>query len=360
MKILADAGPDAVHLSSVAQALGLPLGDVEEIFGHSGELLYTAWQSRLRDEFAALVAQARTIMTGQFSSLGRDVESPSIRRAAVHVLIVAHRFDELREIVPADVQGIFSEYDRDLGSASDHTVLRAVVGWLCGSAIDPFDPSLDTLELLPSIGWYDGCWNRHSAVVQRDHSPALALTFDGVGTIEPDILVACTRIVAQGGVGRATLLRIARAAGYPSAEMYERFGRQEYLLAQYVHVVFSTLFAYPRMTEIMNDPRYAAMRLKVWLEPSLRIRRRALVESVLAAAFSPILASAYKNALENSVADLMIGNLSSDDRGTANVFRRFVASRHITLGLAIVEDVDLETWSRDWGPFLASFLSDSN
>jgi len=358
MEILLNAGPDAVHLSTVAERLGRNLGEVEEMFGHPGELLYIVWDARLRTEFENLVGQARTIMSGDIESFDSRVSTSPLRKAASHLLIVSHRYDELREAIPFDVQKILFEHESDQVDDVDRSVFRALIGWLLGVALEPGRRESDTLSLLKHIGWSDGIWRNAQLMSRVERTPPLPLAFDEVGDMSREILGACTRIVARGGFGRATLLRIARMAGYPPEVLYGMYGRQEYLIAQYMRSVFALLFSFSRFEEYMHSPAHAAMRLGVWLEPDTHIRRRALLESVLASNFSPLLESAFVDAAEVALTDMRLAHLHVSENRTEVARYRILASRQLALGLALLDDVEVERWSRDWSPFLHVFLSE--
>ncbi len=358
--LLTALGPDAVHTTAVANATGYSESDLDETYGHAGELLYLAWERLLRIEFEALVGQAQELMSGNFASLNNDETVSSHRRAAVHLLVVAHRFDELKEGLPPDVQRVLSEHETEYIDDSDRSVLRGILGWLCGVLLDPSRSPGDSLKLLPDINWHDRCWRQFGSHRTVQETPEMTLTFDGVSAFSQSIFLACTRIVAEGGVSRATLVRIARTVGCPPAVVYEMFGRQEHLLAQYMQFVFSTLFSYSRLAPLLEDAAQAEMRVRVWLGPNLAMRRAALLESVLASGFSPFLKTAYVDALEEGLADLQVAQLQSSPSQTLNSYRRFIASRQLVLGLAVLKEVDTDTRTSELGPFLASFLCDEN
>lgn len=360
LEILLNSGPDAVHLSTIAQELGRPLGEVEETFGHPGELLYLAWNFRLRSEFEDLVRQTRELMSGDLGSLDSGLSTSPLRKAACHLLVVAHRYDELREVVPFDVQRLIQKYESDPKDIVDRSVLRALIGWLLGIALEPGHRYGDSLKLLRYIGWRDGVCRDVQLGERVERTPPLSLTFDDEGDLAQEILGACTRIVAQGGFGRATLFRIARHAGYPPEVLHGLYGRQEYLIAQYIRSVFALLFSFPRFTEFMSSPAIGSMRLTVWLESDMHIRRRAVLESVIASNFSPLLESAFVDAAEGALADMRIAYLDVSEEYLAISQTRFLASRQVALGLALLEDIEVEGWIPDWNPFLHVFLSNPN
>ena len=122
----------------------------------------------------------------------------------------------------------------------------------------------------------------------------------------------------------------------------------------------NTLFSYSRLAPLLEDAAQAEMRVRVWLGPSLAMRRAALLESVLASGFSPFLKTAYVDALEEGLADLQVAQLQSSPSQTLNSYRRFIASRQLVLGLAVLKQVDTDTRTSELGPFLASFLCDEN
>lgn len=358
--VLSESGPDAVHLTSIARRCGQPMSAMREIYGHPGELLFVAWDRRLRSEFDTLVRQAHAILLGRHEGSSVVSGLSPERRAAVHLLVVAHRYDELREVLPFDVQRILYAHEGEPETDAERSVFRALIGWLLGIALEPGQRYGDSLRLLSHIGWRRDVWKDVQALEPTPRTPALSLVFDEMGEMSQEILGACTRIVAQGGFGRATLLRIARMAGYPSEVLYGLYGRQEHLIAEYMKSVFALLFSYRRFEEYMNSPAHATMRLEVWLEPDMQIRRRALLESVMASNFSPLLESAFCDAADGALADMRLANLDLPEDELEVSCVRFIASRQVSLGLALLDDVEVDRWRRDWSAFLHVFLSTSN
>jgi hypothetical protein len=138
------------------------------------------------------------------------------------------------------------------------------------------------------------------------------------------------------------------------------YGRQEHLLAHYVQIVFSTLFSYRRLAELLQDAAHADMRLRVWLGARVQMRRRAVLECVLASGFSPFLKGAYVDALDEGLADVRVAHVHASSQRTLNTQRRFIASRQIALGLAVLAEVELDPRTPQLSHFLSAFLSDRN
>lgn len=354
--VLTTHGPDAVHCGAISTATGVPRSQLEELYSQPGELLLLAWDTVLRLKFEVLVRTAAELMDGRLDAIRPSVAPDATTRAVAHLLVVTHRFDELREVVPFDVQRLLYEHEIEEMSTVDRSVFRATLGWLLGIALEPGRQFHDSIELLGHIGWTSGCWKRHVVEEQVDPTPPLALAFDDIGGMSQEILGACTRIIAEGGIERATLLRIARMAGCPSEVVSGMYGRQEYLIADYIGLVFSLLFSYRRYEQYMESPALATMRLEVWLEPEVRTRRRALLESVMASNFLPFLESAFVRSADEALMELHLSLLDRSEAFTTKASLRFVASRQVVLGLGVLEEVELEKWPRDWGPFLKMFL----
>lgn len=357
LDILIDSGPDAVNFTGVSAAVGSRAEVLQAIYGHSGELLHLAWDRQLREEFTALVARARSLMEMGTAGGALMGGMSQRQRAGVHLLTVAHRFDELREVVPFDVQRILHVHDDGDSSVVDRSVFRALLGWLMGIALEPDQSHSDSLNLLEYIGWSPGCWKEHPDGGRAEVTPPLPLIFDDVGDMSQEILGACTRVIAQGGLARATLLRIARISGYPSEVLHGMYGSQEHLIAQYVQLVFALLFSYPRFEQYMSSPALATMRLDVWLGPELHTRRRALLELAMSSNFSPFLKSAFASAAEVALTNLWIAYLDRSETDVAFAHVRFVASRQLALGLALLDDIEVDSTHRDWSAFLRIFLS---
>lgn len=96
-----------------------------------------------------------------------------------------------------------------------------------------------------------------------------------------DVVDVVVEILLNAGPDAVHLSTVARQLGRSLGDVEEMFGRQEYLIAQYMRSVFALLFSFTRFEEYTYSPAHATMRLAVWLEPETHVRRRALLESQL-------------------------------------------------------------------------------
>ena len=354
--ILAE-GPDALSLSGVAGLLDRDLSDLTETYGHPGELLAQVWSAYLSAEWDDIISIAERLFLGEVQAAEQLRQNIGIRRAAVHVAIVAHRYDELAEVVPHDIARKIAVLRRrrfetsagrtDEERSADDSVLLGLLGWILGSLLDPQE--VRSLSHLQNNGWHTRCWKTSFTSPEAPRLPPRSLVFDQAGPLSQDLLAASTRIVAQGGMSRATLSRVARLSGYPPEVVVGMYLKQENLLSDFIETAVNILFGSERIDQALRDPDLGSMQLAVWLEPAQVNRRRALLEILMSGAFSPTIRVAYIRAVQ--LADSSTDVISADFRLRAAIVRE------VCFGLAVVRDAIGDFGITDWRSFAHSALA---
>ena len=194
-----------------------------------------------------------------------------------------------------------------------------VIGCLYFAAVDMFDPS--KWEVIKPVA--------HSVLDNRDVSgwrlPDGELLFDiTIDTNDPirDALVnAAARVIARGGVERATTQRIARAAGLPTSALFGEYRTRQALFGDVASKLLSRLYKGGRSDYLIpgeevtrdgpllvsrDDPRAAAYKNalqnqgvianRTLLAPNGRDQRRLRLEFHLAAIHDPDIRAALHHA----------------------------------------------------------------
>ena len=367
LSILIAEGPDAISLSQLALLLDRDSEELLELFGHPGELLAQLWQTVLRQQLIDITDLAQRIFGGDLAAIEDIRVNVSLRRAALQLCVVAHRYDELAEVVPADLtQQVTALCSRIAASnnsldantqAADRSVVLGLLGWVMGILLEPVDIETSSLQSLALNDFHHRCWTVDVDSVAVERQPPQVLIYDQSGPLSGELLRASTNIVAQGGVGRATLSRVARMSGFPPEVVVGMYINQENLIADFIETMVSTLFSYETVSGVINDPPRGAMRLSVWLEDGLRTRRRALLEIVLAGAHSSSISAAYAQAVRQ--VDSFAKSIPDQRLANSEIgFSMYAAMvRHICLGLAVLQNLVGDFQGTDWRPFTSMIFA---
>ena len=358
---LVTEGPDAISMSQLATQLDRDIDELLELFGHPGELLAQLWQTVLRQQLIDLTDLAQRIYEGDLTAIQDIRVNFTLRRAALHLCVVAHRYDELAEVIPADLtQQVTAICSRIAASndsldanaqATDRSVILGLLGWVMGALLEPTVVDTSPLQSLVSNHFYYHCWTTNPDSARVERQPPQVLIFDQSGPLSGELLRASTNIVAQGGVSRATLSRVARMSGFPPEVVVGMYINQENLIADFIETMVGTLFSYETVSSVVNDPPRGAMRLSVWLEDGLGVRRRALLEIVLAGAHSSSISAAYAQAVHqvDGFAESLPGHRLANSELDFSTDAATV--RHICLGLAVLRNLIGDFQVADWRPF---------
>lgn len=361
LNVLVAEDPDAVSLVQLAGLLNRDLDEMQELFGHPGELLAQLWQSTLHWQLAEVIDLAERIHDGDLEALNEIGVNRSLRRAAIHLMIVSHRFEELAEVVPQDVAQMTSdlrsrvqsldESDSPSMIEADDSVIIGLLGWVCGVLLDPGVDKEISLRQLESNHFHHRCWKTHLEPMPAKRLQPQVLVFDQDGPLSGELLMASTRIVAQGGVNRATLARVARISGFPPEVVVSMYLKQENLLSDFIQSVMTSIFGYESIKEVMVDPSNATVRLAVWLADGLVLRRRALLETLLAGSHSPSIRSAHARVVRSIDSRAESDGDDGHDIFGGHFSRYAVVVRHVCLGLAVIRDAIGDLGVTDWRPF---------
>jgi AcrR family transcriptional regulator len=246
-------------------------------------------------------------------------------RPGVSLLIASARIPELHEIIVPEIQGWLHEMgisdDRsDVASLQKLKVISFVLGCLYFAAADMFD--FDDWEAIKPLAHYilehpsvDGVAN-----IPMTSPPSIVVTSDN--EVRDALVNGAARVIARGGVERATTQRIARAAGLPPSALFSEYRTRQALFSDVAEKLLHLIYRNTRAENIdptaevsraenktptdFNDPRLVkhrqllsyrgALTEMALLSSQSRDQRRIRLEFHLAAITDPLIKDALVKA----------------------------------------------------------------
>ncbi len=369
VEVLCRDGFDGLGMSRVARAAGLnSTGALYGRFENAAELAVWAWAERAEAALLDVSDRAVALLEGRASDpgsteaavrLAADLSSPGPDlRAALELLAVARRVEELEEVVQPAVASALERW----GAAPHAPAARRaqVLGqlaltWGIGVLSLPASaPALDWwLVVAGSIGL------AHDSSRPCGALEPLTPRWPEIDTGEPvrdEVLRAAGSVVARTGFERATVSRIARRAGYSTGVIYEYYGRKDDMISELVDVLLEGLYTTvtERDSNLIAEHRLAGLAgayLAGYVQPEARGLQRLKVELYLAAAHQPALADALRRAVTSrsaALTDLLVATGLSRAEAALTPF----AGRAIDHGVALVDDVAGPLTDVDWRHYM--------
>lgn len=360
------SGVDGLGMSAVARAAGLrSTGALYARFESSTELAVAVWLGRAQHALrelsdVAVAALDGTVDDGTVAALAERLDDPDpALRAAIEIVAVARRIEELDEVVGDTVRGWLAEWG---ATPDDPRRWAQVLGQLAlawGMVLVTLPPSV------PSPGW--------APVLAASRGlAARTTTFDGTLAVVPPIrptlrtgngvrdvvLTATAEVVASVGFERATAARIARRAGYTTGAIYEHYANKGELMADLVEALFTELyFASPRRDlQLLGQPDVAELFAGVvagHLAPDATSLQRLKVEVHLAASHHPYIDEALARA------DRTPGPPGAELPAflPGPVTRLSLTARALSHGLALLAPLTGPLGDVDWRHSVAPFMA---
>jgi AcrR family transcriptional regulator len=246
-------------------------------------------------------------------------------RPGVSLLIASSRIPELHEIIVPEIQGWLHEMgisdDRsDVASLYKLEIISFVLGCLYFAATDMFD--FDDWETIKPLAHYilEHPSIEDLAEIPIAAPPSIAVTTDN--EIRDALVNGAARVIARGGVERATTQRIARAAALPPSALFSEYRTRQALFGDVAEKLLHLIYRGARAEDILppaeqtssaieiptdfNDPRlvmhrqFLAQRGTITsmalLAPSAKEQRRIRLEFHLAAITDPVIKDALLKA----------------------------------------------------------------
>ncbi|HEX9259521.1 MAG TPA: TetR/AcrR family transcriptional regulator [Acidimicrobiales bacterium] len=242
---IVDGGIDRLGMAPVARQAGLTTGALYARYENATELAVSVWERRVRDDLRSVLRTVLDTVAGRGVALGelaRRLAAPTpSMRAAIEFLVAARRVEELGELVGPDLREWFADWTAGVDEQA--------MAWVIG----PAAMVLGSLLYMPNT--YDtDLWELQLDRLQRaDHewrptaprtgpAPAVPARPDTGDEGRDALIDSALEIVARSGVERATVIRVARRAGFTSGGLFTRYPTKLALLLDAVDVIQLAIF----------------------------------------------------------------------------------------------------------------------
>lgn len=259
LDLLRERGPDRFAALELARTAGLTTGAVYARYENPAEILVGLWQNRIATPMQMFVANSLEALSTSdrrdqaHATTSRALSNPNgPLRPGVSVLIAATRVPELAEVVGPDMQ----RWCHDLGIDGDPTdpsvaarrcLLAAVIGTLLFDTADLYDADDWTFTRLVA----DTMHTR--ATVGRFPLPAPIAPREPIvhtdNEIRDALVNGAARVIAHGGIERATTQRIARAAGVTPSALFAEYRTRPELFADVASKLLEKIYAESRAVD---------------------------------------------------------------------------------------------------------------
>lgn len=362
VQVATDVGLDRLTVSAVAKLAGFTSGAIYARFESREELLVGLWERRAAASLEELIRQVGSFRRrGASDSYRKSIvqwvaDPPPELRIAIEACLIAHRVEELFDIVPATVRSWFA----DLGLDHDHlnpdesvdlTLVAGAIGYVMVRGF----PDRLAADLGRSLSWI-------SAPAQVPvGEPTMTMTTAQELVMEPDddvrnrLLLAAQSAIASSGVHRTTLTRIGRLARTAPTIIYSRYKNRDELIkdillrAQVSNSQIRNRIDYLRFEQTMGAA------LRAYLQDEAMVRRRVHDETVVAAWHDAELAAVYSTT-EHDAMEAVADQLTSDPAARERIVEIQRVGLMAILGSGVVREVLPEMACLDWRPAAALLL----
>lgn len=249
LDLLRERGPDRIAALELARSAGLTTGAVYARYENPAEIMVGLWQNRM-------ATPMRMFLENGVDALTADVEVAHLTatkalsnpngplRPGVSVLVAATRVPELAEVVRPDIESWIDDLRLDADSEGTHekqkAVMAAALGCLMFSTVDLFDnDDWVFLRRVARLAHSDRPIGRFPLPSPKSLDEFRVDT----GDVARDAIVnGAARVIAHGGIERATTQRIARAAGLQPSELFARYRTRPELFADVARKILTTVF----------------------------------------------------------------------------------------------------------------------
>jgi AcrR family transcriptional regulator len=374
LRVLRQDGYDGLGMSHVAREAGLnSTGALYGRFENVAELAVWVWtetaSAALTDVSTRAIAlldapgiDGETVAEAQALATRLTAPDDSLR-AAIELLAVSARVEELEEVVRPDVEAIVEAAGATVGAIERRRA--QVLGQLAlawGIGLLSLPSTAPPLEWWMLVAGSAGLTDDRTRV--RKAGPPVPVTQPRPDTGEPVrdvVLAAAAAVVARTGFERATVSRIARRAGYSTGVIYEYYERKDEMIAELVEVLLDTLYVTvtERDGDLIAEGRLADLSgalLAGYVLPEARELQRLKVELYLAAAHQPDVADALGRVLARHATDLQT-RLEAAGLSTEEAVLAPSAGRAIDHGIALVDAMVGPLLDVDWRLYIQALVS---
>jgi AcrR family transcriptional regulator len=264
LELLREKGPDRIAALDLARLAKLTTGAVYARYENNEEILVGLWQHRISGPMRAFFEASLPALTPGLhradaqATMAKAISNPhGPLRPGVSLLIASARIPELHEIIVPEIQG----WLREMGISDDRTdveslhklkIISFVLGCLYFAAADMFD--FDDWETIKPLAHYvlenpsiDGV----PEIPEVDLPPNVVTTDN---EIRDALVNGAARVIARGGVERATTQRIARAAALPPSALFSEYRTRQALFSDVAEKLLHLIFRNTRNVNLKPPP----------------------------------------------------------------------------------------------------------
>lgn len=263
LELLRERGPDRIAALELARSAGLTTGAVYARYENPAEIMVGLWQNRMATPMRMFLENGVDALTADVEvahlTAAKALSNPNgPLRPGVSVLVAATRVPELAEVVRPDLQSWIDDLRIDAGSDAVHekqkAFMTAALGCLMFSTVDLFEhDDWVFLRRVARLAHSDQPIGRFPLPAPR---PPDEFRVD-TGDVARDAIVnGAARVIAHGGIERATTQRIARAAGLQPSELFAQYRTRPELFADVARKILTTVFESSRtITPAVTEDR---------------------------------------------------------------------------------------------------------
>ncbi|MEI7991486.1 MAG: helix-turn-helix domain-containing protein [Actinomycetota bacterium] len=343
-------GIDGLSARRVAEQAGLSTGAIYGRFENTDELLVEVWNRRLRS--VVLAGLERSIRmsdpaVGDPDPVVPESFDPVAERVGAFLIALAPRSDVLSEVVVPDVDASLRVMGVGPGNSAISRARRAIAiaayfgAMLNGSVSEALHP-----DWVLCLRWWEEARARETLPLSGPVAwlPPARIAVES-GNPELDVLLLATgEVMARAGVAGTTVTRIARRAGVPRSTVYAHFDSKDDLVQA---CIFQATASARRLKSLTTPHGVASVAHRV-TDPAGRQWRRRRIEGLLAAVYSPALASAVLLA-ELETENELIMRIGLIDVGQEYALRQLLLFFDVLAsGLAVVPELSTVFEGIDW------------
>lgn len=333
LELLREKGPDRIAALDLARLAKLTTGAVYARYENNEEILVGLWQHRISGPMRAFFEAALPALTPGLQRaeaqaiMAKAISNPhGPLRPGVSLLIASARIPELHEIIVPEIQ----EWLRDMGISDDRSdvqslqklgIIGFVLGCLYFAAADMFD--FDDWESIKPLAHFILANPSIEGLAKIETRQPSTVTVRSDNETRDALVAGAARVIARGGIERATTQRISRASGLPPSALFTEYRTRQVLFNDVAEKLLRSIYRQSRaedgqgLVEVQpqqssstptdyDDPRLVAHRHQVahtaaalqqaLIAPEGLEQRRIRLEFHLAAITDPDIHKALANA----------------------------------------------------------------
>ncbi|MBJ7362091.1 MAG: TetR/AcrR family transcriptional regulator, partial [Ilumatobacteraceae bacterium] len=252
LELLRQKGPDRLSTLDVSRTAGLTTGAVYARYENNEEILVGLWEQRIAEPMRAFLQTSLGVLGSteqrreSEASIAQTLLDPaSPLRPGIGLLIASTRIPELAEIITPQIQEWFHELGisddlNDVASLQKVSVLSFTLGCLHSSSIDMLQPA--DWKVVESMAHHilDHPFRDDDHFHEPIVPPPIRITDDNAN--REALLNGTAQIIARGGIERASLQRISRAAGLNPSTLFYEYRTRDLLFADAAAKILHCLY----------------------------------------------------------------------------------------------------------------------